>query len=303
MPSDNVFKETTVYKQSDKRKKTNSQEEEAIERSEILDQLEFIKIRLEDIKEIRKDIHDIKSLSKKLTRAVTKINELKKELHTATAKIEKQEEKIEHLMTRIDGQSKEIEALQHDSRKTKDRVYDTEVNLNSSTEAMTKISENYKDTQREVIDQRARSMQDNLIFFGIKETKDENVERVVLDFIKTKMNISVAPAIVRAHRLGAPKKSAETYIGQNANKPRPIIAKFLDYRQRELVRSARFKLKSPFGVNEDLPREVRAAQASLRPELREIKRVHPGKKATIAFPATLIVDGQIIKKIRRSRLL
>ena len=111
------------------------------------------------------------------------------------------------------------------------------------------------------------------------------------------MNISVAPAIVRAHRLKAPQKSSETYIGQNANKPRPIIAKFLDYRQRDLVRSARFKLKSPFGVNEDIPREVRAAQASLRPELREIKRVHQGKKATIAFPATLIVDGQIIKKL------
>ena len=203
---------------------------------------------------------------------------------------------------KVDGQSKAIESMLSDARKVKYRVYDAEEHVKASQVVLEKTKIENKDVQRSVIGQGARSMRDNLSFFGIEEKNDEKVEEVLQNFIKTEMKISSPVVLVRVHRLKKSTNASTTYIGRNANKPRPIIAKFLDNRQRELVRKARFELKSPFGVNEDLPIEVRLAQADLRGQLTEIKKtkIQDGsrfKRATIIYPATLICEGDIVAKL------
>ena len=260
----------------------------------------------EDVDELKQYCRDLKQSVQDLQDKVQKVNarvdNQYKKIESVTEKINKQEKSIEELSKKVDGQSKAIESMRSDARKVKDRVYDAEEHVKASQVVLEKTKVENKDVQRSVIDQRARSMRDNLLFFGIEEKPDENVEEVLLDFIKTKMKINSTVVLVRVHRLKKPTNASTTYIGRNANKPRPIIARFLDNRQRELVRKARFELKSPFGVNEDLPIEVRSAQAALRGQLDEIKKtkIQDGsrfKRATIIYPATLICEGEIVTKL------
>ncbi len=74
-----------------------------------------------------------------------------------------------------------------------------------------------------------------------------------------------------------------------------MIVAFLDYQDREAVRSKRSKLPATVSMAEDFPLPIRRARESLLPELKEIK--NSGKRATIAYPAKLIVEGKLVKEI------
>ena len=143
------------------------------------------------------------------------------------------------------------------------------------------------------IEAEARSRRNNLLFFGIPEAADEDCTVKILDFVKQKLDIKEPVVIQRAHRLGAPKQ--RTNIGNKSERPRPIIVNFLDFRQRELVRSQRVKLDSSFGVGEDQLKSIRLAKATLVPEMMEMKKSK--KRAAIIWPAKLLVDGQIVKVV------
>jgi hypothetical protein len=82
--------------------------------------------------------------------------------------------------------------------------------------------------QEKLIDLEARSMRDNLIFYGIAETQDENCETLVGTFITETLELAEMKntRLDRAHRLGPP----------NDKKTRPIVAKFHYYQDREKIR-------------------------------------------------------------------
>ena len=143
------------------------------------------------------------------------------------------------------------------------------------------------------INNEARSRRNNLLFYGIPEEKEEDCTRSVNIFFRKELNIHETVALQRAHRLGRPTPANS--IGHRAGKPRPIIVNFLDFRQRETIRAARFKLKQPYGIAEDLPIEVRKARESLVPELKELKQ--QGKKCSIVWPARLISENKIANEI------
>lgn len=69
-----------------------------------------------------------------------------------------------------------------------------------------------------------RSMNDNLMFYGIPENEGEDCKQLIRDIWTEQLEMSVDDAngvrIVRAHRVGGKRRSA--------NKPRPIVAKFFD---------------------------------------------------------------------------
>ena len=136
-----------------------------------------------------------------------------------------------------------------------------------------------------VIDQEARSRRNNLLFHGLPEGgQEEDCTSVIQNFIRHKLRLDINVDIERAHRLGA-KKSDQ-------GKPRPIIAKFLRFQQREKVRGARTTLPKGLGISEDHPQEIRDARQQLVPLMRG-----EGKEAWIVYPARLIVDGRLYKEI------
>ena len=74
-------------------------------------------------------------------------------------------------------------------------------------------------------------MRENLLFYGIKENDGENSEALILDLIKTKLDISSSISLDRVHRIGVSKDKGT----------RPIVAKFHNYKDRELVRTTSYE--------------------------------------------------------------
>ena len=85
--------------------------------------------------------------------------------------------------------------------------------------------------------------------------------------------------IERAHRLSVPRKP---------NKHRPIIVKFLTYKDRsKVIEKGRDKLKdTDYGVSEDFPFEVRDTRRKLVPFM--LRARDQGKKAFISYDKLLI---------------
>ena len=105
------------------------------------------------------------------------------------------------------------------------------------------------------IDLEARSRRNNLLFWGLFETYNENCFFVIRDFIKRHLDLDADNMyLARAHRLG-PRK-----IGQRDPK-RPIIVNFRDYCDTDIIMSRARLLKNlPFSIGYDLPKEIKEAR-------------------------------------------
>jgi hypothetical protein len=90
-------------------------------------------------------------------------------------------------------------------------------------------------------------MGENLVFTGIMENKDENLENTIKNFIKDMLKIEREIELGKFYRLG---KEAEGKIC-------PIAASFSKMRDQQDVRYAapRHLIGKPFGVNEHFPSE------------------------------------------------
>ena len=89
------------------------------------------------------------------------------------------------------------------------------------------------DTEEKLVDMQWRSMRENLIFTGLAEHGGraiENCENKVKEFISTELGIGQDISFDRVHRLGR-FSSFQMF-------PRPIVAKFTFFKEKELVRAA-----------------------------------------------------------------
>ena len=89
----------------------------------------------------------------------------------------------------------------------------------------------------EIDDQQQYSRRTCLLIHGVKEKASEVIEDVAMDVLDSKLGSGVLKTeVTRTHRIGR-KNSTD------GNKPRPIIVRFLSYRQRKSVYDVKKKLK------------------------------------------------------------
>ncbi|XP_072558394.1 uncharacterized protein [Paramormyrops kingsleyae] len=161
--------------------------------------------------------------------------------------------------------------------------------VKSLTENVTNLKEENKKIKETVIDLQARSMRDNLVFSGIPESAEEDAEIMVKTFIKTHLKLpeDTVESICfdRVHRLGAKRPGAL--------RPRPIVAKFGNFKQKQQVKSRGRELKgTDFGVNDQFPKEILERRKVLFPIRRS--SIQKGSRAVIAVDR-LYVDGQLYR--------
>ncbi len=145
----------------------------------------------------------------------------------------------------LEFSQQQVETLAAENASLRDSV-------KSLTENMTHLSEENKKIKETVIDLQARSMRDNLVFSGIPESAEEDPEATVKNFIKTYLKLPEDTVenicFERVHRMGAKKPGAP--------RPRPIVAKFGYFKQKEQVKSRGRELKgTDFGVNDQFPKK------------------------------------------------
>lgn len=185
----------------------------------------------------------------------------------------------------LEFSQQQVETLAAENASLRDSV-------KSLTENMTHLSEENKKIKETVIDLQARSMRDNLVFSGIPESAEEDPEATVKNFIKTYLKLPEDTVenicFERVHRMGAKKPGAP--------RPRPIVAKFGYFKQKEQVRSRGRELKgTDFGVNDQFPKEILERRKILFPIRRSL--IQKGSRAVIAVDR-LYVDGQLYRNLR-----
>ena len=118
----------------------------------------------------------------------------------------------------------------------------------------------------------------------------ENTKDVLFKFLEDELNITDARKKIefqRVHRLGRPRSSGD---------PRPIIARFPRYQDREeVMQKARAKLKvKDYAVFEDIPKELYELRKRLQNKLKRARQ--DGLKAFFSktFPDKLFINGKFV---------
>ncbi|CAG2233860.1 unnamed protein product [Mytilus edulis] len=118
--------------------------------------------------------------------------------------------------------------------------------------------------QSTVIDLQCRSMKNNLVFTGLTETEGENTEEVIRDFIQQFLHVTHRIEFGNVHRFGYGAKPGRR------GRPRPIVARFLYYKDLARSLSNTYRLKGkPFGVNQQFPDIIEQARKSLYPIMKQ----------------------------------
>lgn len=139
-----------------------------------------------------------------------------------------------------------------------------------------------------------QSRRDNLRIEGLPEDPQETWEMTegkVAKVLKESLKLDFTPSIVRAHRTGSRTNSQ----GEKRNKPRTVVCKFHDWKQKECILKTAKKIK-PKGiyVNEDLAEDTIRRRKELLPKL--IQAREEGKFAYF------VLDKLIVRNMRKSNV-
>ena len=142
------------------------------------------------------------------------------------------------------------------------------------------------DLSFQLLNYEVYSRRENLRFYGIPETgEQENTEAVLKVFLEKELNVENPQHIEfqRVHRVG--KKD------RNTRKPRAIIARCLHFKDREEL----FSHRRNFGIGPDLPNQVIDMRRKLIPKMVQARR--EGKIAAFSRtePYKLFIEGVKVK--------
>ena len=220
----------------------------------------------------------VKELFKKIDNISGRVTLIESEMKTfrcLSVQICDMEKSLNHI-------SNEFDTIRADIGDNRDEINELRKSLDRQSEEIGVIRE-------QILQDQTRSMRGNLVFYGIKDPdKFEDSEEVIRGFLDNTMNINPDHIeIDRAHRLGSWRR----------DKVRPIVVKFLRYKDKEAIRKAApEKLRgSRFGINEQFPKEVADRRRLLLPILKQEKNNR--KRATLVIDklytddATYTVNG------------
>jgi hypothetical protein len=152
-----------------------------------------------------------------------------------------------------------------------------------------KIEEEKDRLNHEIVDIRAHSMCNNLMFYNIPEQQNETPENCiakVYNILENNLQIESATSTIlieRAHRIGKPRPGN--------SKPRPIVAKFLKFPDKESIKSSSKKLKgTDLGISDQFPKEIVEKIKVLYPILKKAK--DDGHKVKLTKDQ-LYINGQL----------
>ena len=224
--------------------------------------------------------------------------------------------RIDELTVKIDkvlATCKQLEAIQQSISELKKDISDVktslEFNSNEIKDLKSKVVKNtnaiedncadldvFEDDlelwKRRTIKLEAYTRRENIKIYNIPEGASEETEDVVRSVFLNKLKIPKegieAIRFERVHRL--PRKASK----HNAQpRPRPIIAKFSHYQDKEFVWSFVKNLKGTnIGISDDFPKEIDDIHKDLYQVFRKFKDAK--KKVHFKFDK-LIVDGQIYR--------
>lgn len=184
----------------------------------------------------------------------------------------------------LDSTNRRLDSMNRNVQEIKDSIYYTQREVDEIKAKVSKLSGDHNTLEKtmhtvcdglvtladkaEYLENQSR--RNNLIFEGIEESVRESwadTEGKICTLISEKLKLDAgAMPIERAHCSGMPENGAD--------KKRPIVVKFLNYKDRELILKRRKELKKTAPgvyINEDFSEAVRQKRRDLLPKLREAR--------------------------------
>ncbi|XP_041456328.1 uncharacterized protein LOC121408764 [Lytechinus variegatus] len=203
-------------------------------------------------------------------------------------------EEIGKVLDRIQVLELNFEAkIKKFEEKLNDVVNSVTFNEQSISEFQQKMKEDKEIVNQEIDSLKSYINRENLLFHGIVEgNQQEDVENLLRDFFVEHLRFDRASAdeieFQRAHRINS------------ARRPRPIIARFLRYKDRAAVFQKAKNLKgSRMFITEDLPLRIRERQRAQLPALKAARS--SGKMAYFSRsePWKLYIDRVYVPRERQ----
>lgn len=251
----------------------HGQQQQQHQQSQNMDIMQALRSMSINIEQMSVKLNKLDTIERRLTDLERNSTSVNTELKEMKVKVDGIESSMSFINKQYEDQRKEISDI------TKSVSEITNAN-NTMMKELNSMRSDFENLNERHLDLQMRSMRDNLIFEGILETQEENTEEILKEFLKSEMNITDEPQFHRVHRMGR----------KTQGRPRPIVAKFVLFTDREKVRKAAATTLrgKPFGINEQFPKEINDRRKLLYPQYKQAKR--QGKKAVMVADK-LYVNG------------
>ena len=168
----------------------------------------------------------------------------------------------------------------------KSQVTSLEKRIDGLEETNKQQSETIAELQEKLSNIENYSRRSNLIFEGFPESPNEDLQAKLGSFIKNALKVSGNIEFSRIHRIGKPPH----LVSYTSNKPRPIIARFHFYPDRDRIWKASWSLKhSTYRVNEDFSETVKENRRVLLPVFKAAKQERTVRKCSLRADK-LVID-------------
>lgn len=236
-----------------------------------------------DVGNLKTQVGNIETVTGNLERKSDKIENEMKTLSTNHNTLERN---VENLKREVRGNQSHLEGLSNifDGYKEKQDANAKEISKNKTSvskvandledhaaelreeirSALSDVREENAELKNDILDLKCRSMKNNLIFTGLRESENENTESLLRQFIKTELNIHQRIEFGNVHRFGNGAKPGKK------GRPRAIIARFIYHNDLAYVLSNAHRLKGkPFGIRQQFPEAIEQARMTLYPIMKQ----------------------------------
>ena len=215
--------------------------------------------RPEWLNEITEDIKTIKLSINNIDQTVSNINMKVTQLESKITAIDRRVEEVEKCCSFV---SDKYESQKNDRKNTKSDIKAVENFCKTMEEKNKEVDKQKERMYSKLLELESRSMRENVMFFGIEESEDEenDCSEIIMKFCRENLKMQQADIdqikLDRAHRMGAKRR----------NSVRPIVVKFHDYTDREQVR-----IKG-VGLREELKRNNQSVRAQWPKEVLDKRK-------------------------------
>ena len=209
---------------------------------------------------------------------ISQIGTIKEKMATHETKVISMNMRVGEMQDKIDDYDRSIhyysqtcDDLIRSNTSLKENVENLTTKVEYLQKQQTDINIRQSNADEKLIDIQWRSMRENLIFTGISEPWDRSkvndyCESMVREFIRDELHIDKEISFDRVHRLGR--------YSRYQRYPRPIVAKFTYYKDKELVRVAasQYLTGNRYRVKEQFPSKIEERRKLLYGEARSARQ-------------------------------
>lgn len=245
---------------------------------------------LEDMEHVKQKLQCVEKIEKTVNMINVKVTDLETQMKSLDVRVNETEKSCKFISETNESNKKELKNAK-DSLSTLQKSCQ---NLEKDAQSLKKENEKF---DAKLIDLEARSMRENLMFYGIPEGDEhENCGQLVKEMCSNHLQMEGEfvrhMTFDRAHRVGQ----------KSGSRTRPIVVKFHYFSEREAVRQSSFNfsahLKSVnMGVGVQLPKDIRDARKPLYAKMKEAK---DGGSNVRFVGKKLFIDGNEFVPAQRS---